>query len=139
MVGLSPHPEPAHIRVEHVMHRGLVTCTRETPLRKLAAILAAHRIHAVVVADDRAHRTSDVWGVVSDLDVVGALAQGTEELTAGSLVASPPCVVGPAEPLADVARLMATLGVAHVLVVDPVRRRPVGIVSTLDVADALSR
>ena len=139
MSGLSPQPELTLTRVEDVMHRGLVTCSPETPLRKLAATLAAHRIHAVVVADGHGRSERDGWGVVSDLDVVAALARGAHGETAGSVAASPPCVVFPDEPVAHAARLMATLGVAHVLVVDPSDHRPVGVVSTLDVADAVSR
>jgi CBS domain-containing protein len=137
--GLSPQPELTRTRVEDVMHRGLVTCTPETPLRKLAGILAAHRIHAVIVADRHARREGDVWGVVSDLDVVAALARASGRETAGDVAAAPPCVVFPSEPVAHAARLMAVLGVAHVLVVDPSGHRPVGVVSSLDVVDAASR
>jgi CBS domain-containing protein len=136
--GASPNPELAQTRVEDVMHRGLVTCSPDTPLRKVAAILAAHRIHAVVVADRHAQAEHDVWGVVSDLDVVAHLARAHGDATAGAAAAAPPCVVVPSEPLSHAARLMATLGVAHVLVVDPADRRPVGVVSTLDVANAVS-
>jgi CBS domain-containing protein len=139
VIGLSPHPELTETRVEDVMHRGLVTCSPETPLRKLAGILAAHRIHAVVVADDHARWEHDVWGVVSDLDVVAGLARGAADATAGSVAAAPPCVVFPSEPVSHAARLMATLGVTHVLVVDPADRRPVGVVSTLDVTGVVSR
>jgi CBS domain-containing protein len=138
MPGLSPSPELMQTRVEDVMHRGLVTCSPDTPLRKVAAILAAHRIHAVVVAERHAHAEHDVWGVVSDLDVVAALARRGDEETAGSVASTPPCVVVPADPVAHAARLMARLGVTHVLVVDPTDRRPVGVLSTLDVADAVS-
>ena len=138
MTGALPQPELTQLRVEDAMHRGLVTCGPETPLRTVARILAAHRIHAVVVAEQHAHATHDVWGVVSDLDVVSQLARDGAA-TAGALAAQPPCVVVPHETLASAARLMATLGITHVLVVDPVERRPVGVVSTLDVADALSR
>ena len=137
MAGLTP--ELAQLRVEDVMHRGLVTCRPDTPLRKLAGILAAHRIHAVVVADDHARSEHDVWGVVSDLDVVAGLARRAGGETAGSVAAAPPAVVFPHEPVAHAARLMVTLGISHVLVVDPSDHRPVGVVSTLDVADAVSR
>jgi CBS domain-containing protein len=139
VTGSSPQRELTQTRVEDVMHRGLVTCSPETPLRKLAGILAAHRIHAVVVADDHAHWEHDVWGVVSDLDVVAGLVRGGGDETAGSVAAAPLCIVLPGEPVAHAARLMATLGVAHVLVVDQADRRPVGVLSTLDVVEALSR
>jgi CBS domain-containing protein len=134
----GPQPELTQLRVEDVMHRGLVTCGPETPLRTVARILAAHRIHAVVVAEQHAHAAHDVWGVLSDLELVAQLARDGAA-TAGAVATQPPCVVVPDEKVASATRLMATLGVSHVLVVDPVDRRPIGVVSTLDVADALSR
>jgi CBS domain-containing protein len=119
------------------MHRGLVTCTPETPLRSVARILAAHRIHAVVVADDRARDVGRVWGVISDQDLIRRLTASPEQ-TAGSAAVRPPCFVAPQDTLARAARLMAEEGVAHLLVVEPEAGRPVGVLSTLDVAGALS-
>ena len=138
VTGLAQNPELAQLRIADVMHRGLVTCAPDTPLRTVARILAAHRIHAVVVAERHAHAAHDVWGVATDLDVVARLARDGDA-TAASLATRPPCVLVPDETLASATRLMSTLGVTHVLVVDPSDHRPVGVVSTLDVAEALSR
>jgi CBS domain-containing protein len=138
MAGVAPESELGRTRVEEVMHRGLVTCTPGTSLRAVARILAAHRIHAVVVADDRAHERAGVWGVVSDVDVVTRLATAAGDDTAGSVAELPPCFVAPDDTLEHAVRLMTEQRVAHLLVADPVSGRPLGVLSTLDVAEALS-
>ncbi len=138
MTRVAPEPDLADTHVQDAMHRGLVTCPPGTSLRVVARILAAHRIHAVVVADDHAHERAGVWGVVSDIDVVTRLAAAAGDETAGSAAELPPCFVAPDDTLAQAVRLMAEHGVAHLLVADPASGRPLGVLSTLDVAEALS-
>ena len=41
-------------------------------------------------------------------------------------------------PLARAAELMAEHGISHLAVVDPVSKRPVGILSTLDIARSIA-
>jgi CBS domain-containing protein len=91
-----------------------------------------------VVADNHAHERAGVWGVVSDIDVVTRLAAAAGDETAGSAAELPPCFVAPDDTLAHAVRLMAEHGVAHLLVADPASGRPLGVLSTLDVAEALS-
>ena len=43
--------------VRDAMHRGVVSCPPDASLRTLAAIMAAHRIHAVAVKVDERGRT----------------------------------------------------------------------------------
>ena len=138
MKGLAPEPDLACTSVEEVMHRGLVSCPPGTSLRTVARILAAHRIHAVVVADDHAHEIAGVWGVVSDIDVVVRLATASPDETAGTAAQLPPCIVAPDETVAHAAQLMAEHGIAHLVVADRASGRPLGVISTLDVAEALS-
>jgi CBS domain-containing protein len=54
-----------------VMHRGLVSCAVETPLRAAAALMARHEIHCVVVIDRATQRPI---GVRSTLDVARSVA-----------------------------------------------------------------
>jgi CBS domain-containing protein len=137
---VSTLPDLAAVRVAEVMHRGLVTCRPQTSLRAVAGILAGHRIHAVVVAEARAADAADVWGVLSDLDLIASLAAGSpDDLTAGAAAVTPACLVAPGDTLDRAARLMVDRAVAHLIVVDPLSGHPVGILSTLDVAGALAR
>lgn len=38
-----------HIRVQDVMHHGILSCSTDASLAELAAVMAEHRVHAVVV------------------------------------------------------------------------------------------
>src|SRR5262245_5863137 len=57
--------------VADAMHWGLVHCAPDTSLREVAALMAAERVHCVVVIEDPDDRQS-LWGIVTDLDLVAA-------------------------------------------------------------------
>jgi CBS domain-containing protein len=126
------------LTVSAVMSRGLVRCARDASLRKVAALMVDARVHCVVVIDDASDHRS-LWGVVSDLDLIAAATvRSLDEQEAGGSAMQPAVTVGPYEPLARAAGLMATHGVSHLVVVDPAKDRPLGVISTLDVAGALA-
>jgi CBS domain-containing protein len=114
------------------MTPGVLTCLPVTPLRDVARMMARHRVHALVVfgTDDRLHP----WGVISDLDLVGAI--GTHA-NAGAVAASPVITVTPELTLEHAARLMAENETTHLLVASE-KGLPVGVISSLDVAQALA-
>ncbi len=117
--------------VSDVMTPGVISCGPETPLRTVARMMATYRVHAVVVFDD-----AD-WRIVSDLDLV-ASASAADDRTAGAVSASPLITVTPDETLERTAQLMAEHETAHVIVRDAGADRPLGVVSTLDIARALA-
>lgn len=124
--------------VGQAMHAGVIVCPRDTPLATVAELMAAQRVHCVVVADDPDDAGS-LWGVVSDLDLVAAAAvRDLDEQKADGTAASPALMVEPSETLLRAAQLMTEHATAHLVVVDPRTHRPVGVLSTLDVAAALS-
>jgi CBS domain-containing protein len=125
------------LAVAEAMHRGVVTCEVGTPLSKVAQMMVGHRIHCVVVSSGD-EEGPPLWGVVSDLDLVAAIASGDEDETAGKVAATPAVTVGMREPLARAAQLMAEHEVTHLVVVDPRSLRPVDVLSTLDVAQTLA-
>ena len=118
--------------VGEAMTPGVLTCLPVTPLRDVARMMARHRVHAIVVfgSDDRLHP----WGVVSDLDLIGAI--GTHA-NAGTVAGSPVVTVTPELSLEHAATLMAENETTHLLVISDTGL-PVGILSTLDVARALA-
>ena len=131
----------AETAVEQAMHPGVVTCPPETPLRDAARMMARYRIHAVVVfgESDETDEDSGVWGVVSDSDLVAAAAvDDVDERTAGGSARTPLVTIGPEQTLQLAAELMTRHGVTHLVVVSPASERPLGIVSSLDVARALA-
>ena len=127
----------APLRVAEVMRWGLVSCPADVSLETVAGLMSSERIHCVVVVHPG--DAGALWGVVSDLDLVAAASvRPLAEQRAGGTAMRPAVTVAPSESLDLAARLMARTGVSHLVVVDPVERRPVGVLSTLDVAGALA-
>lgn len=138
---LSPPGRTAldQISVSEAMHAGVVTCSPATPLELVARMLATHRIHCVVVWGDDEADAEGVWGVVSDLDLIDVAA--TEDVstrTAGGSARTPAVMISPSASLRRAAQLMREHSAHHLVVVEPHRERPVGVLSTLDVAAFLS-
>ena len=133
MATLQASPKDAEalraFRVRDAMHTGVITCTPDTPLEEVARLMAVHRVHAIVVGEDTAP-----WGVVSDLDLVSMLAGSDESFTAAGAAATDALPIAPDDTLEHAAQLIREHAVAHVIVVDPESERPVGVVSTLDIA-----
>jgi CBS domain-containing protein len=117
----------ARIPVRGAMQLGLFECTPDADLRAVAQLMAEKTIHCVVVAGER-------WGIVSDIDLMSALGFGLETVTAGDVAATDLVVVEPGDSLEHAAQLMAEHDTAHLIVASPDTGRPVGIVSTLDIA-----
>jgi CBS domain-containing protein len=123
----------ARMRISDVLRsKGtqVVTVTPDTTVRRLLAVLAEHRIGAVVVSRDG----RSVEGIASERDIVRALA------SRGAAVMSEPVTaiftaevrtVTPETPVEEVMRLMTELRVRHAPVV--VGGRLGGIVSIGDV------
>jgi len=130
-----PTPEPLldATTVGEAMHRGIVTCAPTADLREVAALLAEHGVHCAVVAGDP-DRT--LWGIVSDLDLMRGLGSPVP-LVAGNLAALDIVIVSPQDELRRAAQLMAEHDAAHLIVVED--GAPVGVLSTLDVARAVTR
>jgi CBS domain-containing protein len=125
--------------VADVMRPGVMSCGPEVSAVEVARIMATHHIHAVVVdgiALDAVRGERLVWGVVSDLDLARAAHAGIEGLTATDLAATEPVTIDPSTPLAEAAQLMDEHGTAHLIVTE--NGRPVGMISTLDIAGAIA-
>lgn len=129
--------ELEEMRVTDAMHVGVVTCARDTPLSVVARIMADERVHCVVVTDEQDAPVS-LWGVVSDLDLVAAAGVRPLGLqSAGGSAASPALTVSPDETLQRAAQMMTEHATAHLIVALPETGRPIGVLSTLDIAGAL--
>jgi CBS domain-containing protein len=113
--------------VGYVMHRGVITCSPHAPVAAIARTMAAHRIHCVVVPGH---------GIVTDLELTVGL-DGPAETTAAALARSAPMLVQ-SETVERAAALMRTARATHALVVEGGSNRLVGVLSTLDLANALA-
>lgn len=127
-------------RVGDAMSRGVISCTPETPLRVVARMMATFGVHAIFVFEhqDEDDEARSLWAVVSDLDLVAATRLDLDTLTAGATAVTPLVTVAADGVIGEAADLMAQHGVAHLAVIDPASRRPIGVISTLDVARAVA-
>jgi crotonyl-CoA carboxylase/reductase len=127
-------------RVVDVMTKGLISCPPDTALQQVAAIMAAARVHAIYVFDygNEDDETVELWGLVSDLDLVAAGRGGIDILTARDASVTPLITVRADDPLDRAAQLLAENGVSHLAVIDPHTGRPVGVISTTDIVRVLA-
>ncbi|MGZ4268519.1 MAG: CBS domain-containing protein [Solirubrobacteraceae bacterium] len=126
------------IRVSDAMRPGVITCSADTPLRALAGLMAGHRIHCVAVEDVEGEGASR-WRILSDLDLVSAAVTGdVEALAAGAVAGTETVTVSDRERLNRAMQRMTEHQVAHLVVVGAASGRPVGVLSTLDIAAVLA-
>lgn len=132
-------PHAASLTVRDAMHPGIVSCAADTGATEVARMMVDRSVHCVAVVSlaEDASGAPRVWGIVSDLDLLSALIRPGAEATAADLAREPVITVRPTLALREVAEAMVRHRVQHVVVVDPDRRTPVGVLSTLDVARAL--
>ena len=118
------------------MQLGFFECAPDTGIAAVAAMLATHRIHCLVVPDVDGGGDRRSWATVSDREVLRALLDGPARRTAGEIARRDVLGVRPDDSLLHAAGLMMQRDVAHLVVLSPGTERPVGIVSSLDLARA---
>jgi CBS domain-containing protein len=130
-------PSFEHARVRDAMRPWVLTCDPATPLVTVAQRMAGEHVHALVVLREGVDAGGTVgrrpWAVLTDRDVLRCAGR-VEELTAGDAATGELLQVHADDRLVDVAERMLDHAVTHALVVDPETGRPVGVISTLDVA-----
>jgi CBS domain-containing protein len=134
-------PAFEHATVADAMRVGIISCQADTSLRAIAELMASYHVHAVVVemgAGTSGAASGHGWGIVSDVELARAAARSELQATAGELAGSGAAFIGPAEPLKRAAELMVEHRVSHLIVSTAPTARPVGIISTLDLAMALA-
>lgn len=126
--------------VRDVMRPGIISCSRSADASLIARAMTEARVHCVAVvghSQDESRRLM-IWGIVSDLDVLAAIDEGGTDLTAADLAKQPVISVRPDLSLRAAARAMVQYGVHHVVVAAPEEHLPVGILSTLDIAEVVA-
>jgi CBS domain-containing protein len=121
------------------MHPGILSCEPDATLSEVARMMATQHVHCVAVVD-MSHETPPhgfVWGIISDLDLVAGGIRDDTERTARDLAGQPVMSVKSSVPLRDAGELMLTHRASHLVVTDA-EARPIGILSTLDVAGVLA-
>src|SRR3954452_8599996 len=96
--GSDRAPALEHALVEDVMRRGIISCGPDTDLTTVARLMATQHVHAVVVSGiERSPHGGEqlTWGLVTALDLVGAVLPGVGALDAGALGSSEIVTVEP--------------------------------------------
>lgn len=126
--------------VGEAMSRGVISCPPETSLRVVARMMASFGVHAIFVFErsEAAEDEPQLWAVVSDLDLVAAAQLDLDTLTAGASAVTPLVSVPADTAIAEAGSLMARYGIAHLAVTEPGSSRPIGVISTLDIARAIA-
>ena len=132
-------PALEHASAGDAMRPRVLTCTADTPLFVAAQRMSGEHVHALVVL--RPHPASGdddrPWAVLTDRDLLQHASEASV-LTAGEVASGPVVTARPGDRLAELAERMIRHHASHAVVVDPVDDRPIGVVSTLDVAGIIA-
>jgi CBS domain-containing protein len=135
------YPALDGLRVIDAMHPALITCSPDSSLRTIARMMATYRVHAILVTTHGEEELSGGghWGIVSDTELLRAAEAGSmDDDQARTLAAQPVVTIPSSERLGRAAQLMAERDVSHLIVIESRSARPIGVLSTLDVARALA-
>jgi CBS domain-containing protein len=135
---LLPHFD--HATVADAMHPGILSCDPDATLTEVARMMSTHHVHCIVVRGTAEGQAGEAlpWGLISDFDVLRAGMRQHAHETAETLALRPVISVETSAPLRSAAELMISNATSHVVAVNPETRRPVGILSTLDIAGVLA-
>ncbi len=121
--------------VGDIMHRGVITCQRETPVQDVAQQMTQQDVSALVVVDD----DGNLSGLISRTDLVNARLyeqywKHWRGLTAGHIMVSDVVSVRPSDPVQHASKLMMERKIHRVVVVDETDNgvKPIGILSITD-------
>lgn len=126
--------------IDEVMHPGIIDCPPQTPLREVAMLMAEQNVHCVVVdgiARGPRHSEQLIWGIISDVDLMRATGAGHLDYEAGEVAATEIVTISPKEDIERAAQVMGEHDCSHLIVVAPDSGRPLGVISSLDIARAL--
>jgi CBS domain-containing protein len=128
-------PSFQQVRVRDALRSPLISCPLDTPMDEVAELMAANDVDAVVVTGLEGF---EPWGVVTARDVL-LVARDASRLSAGTCARGRLLTIAPDEPLEAAVQLMLGHHVSHLMVVDPERHMPIGVLTTVDVAGGVAR
>ncbi len=128
--------------VGEVMHHGVLTCRRETPIQDVARQMSEQDVSALVVVNDE----GNMIGLISRTDLVNARLyeqywKHWRGLTAGHIMVTDVVSVRPADTVQDASRLMMERRIHRVVVVEEAGEgvKPIGVLSVTDVVRDIAR
>jgi len=123
--------------VRDVMHRKVMSCRVDTPLREVARRLDSEKINALIVVDE----SGDLSGVVSQTDLVKVCERDWESMVAEDVMTSDVVTVMADIPVLAAVELMVDNQIHRVVITQGglAPRRPVGVLSMTDVVREMAR
>ena len=122
--------------VREVMTRGVVTVPLGCPLTEVVQMMCRHKVHALVVVDER----GEACGVITKVDVLRHLSKDLAATPVEEVMTPRLITISPEARLSEAVSLMLIKRV-HQLVItkdeSAQRRRPIGMLSVSDVVSAL--
>ncbi|HMQ31126.1 MAG TPA: CBS domain-containing protein [Chloroflexaceae bacterium] len=128
--------------VGEVMHHGVLTCRRDTPIQDVARTMSENDVSALVVINDEGH----MIGLVSRTDLVNARLyeqywRHWRGLTASHIMVTDVVAVGKGDSTQLASKLMMERRIHRVVVVEEAGegKKPVGILSVTDLVRDIAR
>ena len=132
-------PSYRQVLVRDAMRPEVLSCSADAPLRTVAQTMATEHVHCVVVQGRPDQSQPDRWAIVSDDTLLRNAGEDFARRTAGWVAVADYPTITASETVDRAVDLMISQHVRHLMVVDERTRRPVGVLSTLDVARVLAR
>ena len=123
--------------VRDVMHRGVITCSPDTPLERVAALMAQGYASAVAVVNP----AGELIGIVSRTDLVRAYLKPFEHLLAEEIMTTEVATIIPDIPVQAAVQIMLDRGVHQLVILHarPAPQRPVGILTMDDIVRDMAK
>ena len=125
-------------KIKDVMTRGVVTAEMNTTVRDVIKILSEENIHgvAVIAPDD------EIVGVITDTDIINAVGEDLDKLTADDIMSSNIKKIGPENTLRDAAEIMKKEKIHRLLITSKGYSGPdvpIGILSSTDIMREIAK
>ena len=125
--------------VRDIMTRGVATVQCDEMLRKAAEIMNQDDISCIVVVD----QNDEAAGIISSLDVVRAFSEKTtaeiEKMPAEEIMTPFVVEANPEMTLKEIANIMVAKDIHRTVVLSPVGRKPVGLLSATDIVKNITQ
>lgn len=123
--------------VRDVMHRKVISCRVDTPLKEVARRLDSEKINALVVVDE----SGDLCGVLSQTDLVRVCEDDWEGLLAEDVMTADVVTIVADIPVLTAVEMMVDNQIHRVVITQGglAPRRPVGVLSMTDVVREMAR
>jgi CBS domain-containing protein len=120
-----------------VMHRKVISCKVDTPLKEVAKTLDTEKINALIVVDE----SGDLSGVLSQTDLVKVCEQDWENLVAEDVMTTDVVTIIPDIPVLAAVELMLDNRIHRVVITQGglAPRRPVGVLSMTDIVREMAQ